>query len=293
MPRRLDEEQLHTLIDPQELVEAIAATLLAPDAREKPRTSASNGESWIGLMLAHTRERYAVKIVGVYPHNSLRGLPTVRGTALLIDAETGDTLLEVDASPLTGWRTAATTALALQLLNADRGVLGVVGAGVQARYHLEVLLHTARFERILLASRTPHKAAALARDYGAEPVDTSTLARHSDTLVLATTARQPPIRGEDVPEGAAVASIGAPAPVRELDTAILLRARCMLADTRHGVSSEASEARDVAIDIVELREALLNPAACQPGGIKLYKSVGTPLLDLAALLYIEKRLGEG
>ncbi|NOZ89489.1 MAG: ornithine cyclodeaminase family protein [Crenarchaeota archaeon] len=293
MAPRLDERQLHALIDPRELVEAIAATLLSPNAHEKPRTAASNGESWLGLMLAYTRERYAVKIVGVYPHNSLRGLPTVRGTALLIDAETGDTVLEVDASPLTGWRTAAATALAIRLLNADRGVLGVVGAGVQARYHLEVLLRTARFERILLASRTHQKAAALARDYGAEPVDTSTLARNSDTLILATTAKQPPVKGEEIPEGAAVASIGAPAPVHELDTLTLLRARCMLADTRHGVASEASEARNAAIEIVELREALANPAACQPGGIKLYKSVGTPLLDLAALLYIEKKLGEG
>lgn len=289
----LDAGDVDRLADPEGLVEDVER-LLASGASAPPRLSLEHRGSWLGVMPAAGQGFYAVKIVGVYPGNPGRGLPLVRGRLLLLDAETGEALLEADAAPATGWRTAAATAAALRLLGGTSGVLGVVGAGVQARYHLRLLTRLYSCSTVLVASRNKARAWELAKSYGGEAVSLEKLLRRSDVVVAATTSPSPVVLGGLLRSGAVVASVGAPRPVRELDREVLLRARCALVDTREGVLRESGDLDEEAVgetgvELVELGEALRG-RKCGWGDIGLYKSVGAALLDLAAALHLYRRL---
>ncbi len=286
---RLGAGDVDSVVEPEELVEDVARILSGGDSVAPLRASLIYRGTWFAAMPAAGEGLIAVKLVGVYPGKPGRGLPLVRGLLLLFDAGTGEPLLEADAGAATGWRTAAATALALRLLGGDRGVLGVVGAGVQAEYHLRLLARVARFEGFLVYSRRPGRAAALARRYGAEPVDSlSRLVGASDTVLLATTSTRPLV---DAPEalGKTVASVGAPRPVRELGRGLLVAARCVVADTVEGVVAEAGEYEPGLFELVGLGELAAGRGRCGWGGARVYKSVGTALLDLAIALHLYRR----
>ena len=285
-------EELERLIEPRSLVDAVARALREPP-RAPPRLSLET-RSWLGLMAAGGGGYQAVKIVGVYPGNPGRGLPLVRGVALLLDEETGEPLLAADATPLTGWRTAAATAAALEALGATGGVLGIIGSGVQAGYHARLLTTLHRYEELLVYSRRPGHAARFAARHGGTPVDSlERLLRSADVVVAATNSTTPVVRGEALRGGAVVASVGAPAPVRELDTATLIRARCIVADTSEGAAAEAGDYRPGLAGLVELGGLLRGEERCLHGDVAVYKSVGTPVLDYAILTYIHERMGGG
>jgi len=285
----LDSEQVDKLVDPQVLIEDIKAALL--EAYAPQRLAISRHGRWLGLMPAISRKYYVVKIVGVYPGNPARGLPLVRGVLLVIDAETGDTLLAADAAAATGWRTAAATALALRLLGVERGVrLGVIGAGVQADYHLRILKRVLEPREISISSRSPLRARRLAERHGAFFVDDRVrLLKRADVIVAATSSTSPVVEGKHVPGGVVVASVGAPRPVKEVDPALVIRAGCVLADTKQGVLDESDEI-DGIVDVLELRD-LLRGRRCSWREVRLYKSVGTALLDYAIGVHLLRRLG--
>ncbi len=245
--------------------------------------------SWVAVMLAAGQGYFAVKVVGVYPGNPARGLPLVRGRLMLFDANTGSLLLEAPAEQPTGWRTAAASALALRLMGfRGGGTLGVIGAGVQASYHVRLLTQVFAFDRLLVYSRTRARAERLAALYGGRYADLEQLLRSSTVVVAATTSRTPVVKGALLRSGAYVVSVGAPRPVRELDDDVIRRARCVVVDTREGVLSESDDVPGWA-RVVELAE-LLRGARCEgEGDVAVYKSVGTASLDLAVAMHLYER----
>ena len=261
---------------------------LTESPKPPPRTAIEYSGSWFGTMPAAGLGYYVVKIVGVYPENPGRGLPLVRGTLLLFDPRSGDLLLEADAGPATGWRTATTTLVALRLMGYGGGALGVIGAGVQARYHLEVIRRTLGYDKLLVFDLIKAKSEALAREYdGRAAGSLRELLEASETIIAATTSREPVVLSAYVKSGTLVASIGAPRPVRELERDLVARSRCLLVDTREGVMGESDD-WEGAESIVELSEALKG-VQCSWGDIRVYKSVGYSLLDLAVAVHLYER----
>ena len=287
MQRRivLDGASVDSLVEPAELVEAVERVLRA-GVTAPPRLSVTHGSSWLATMMAVAQGYFAVKVVGVYPDNPSRGLPLVKGLLLLFNASTGEDLLIAPAEQPTGWRTAAASALALRVLGfRGGGTLGVIGAGVQADYHLRVLTRVYRFDRILVYSRTRQRAEMLASRYGGTYAELDELLASSDVVVAATTSRTPVVRGSKLRAGAYVVSVGAPRPVRELDEDVVKRAGCVLVDTREGVMSESDDVPGWA-EVVELGEAVRGERECRPREIAVYKSVGNAAFDLAVALYL-------
>jgi alanine dehydrogenase len=285
---RLTGEDVDRLVDPQLLVDTLERVLAAGAIAPK-RLAVEHRGSWIASMLAAGQNYFVVKVVGVYPDNPGRGLPLVRGRLLLFDATTGDLLLEAPAEQPTGWRTAAASALALKLMGyRGGGVLGVIGAGVQANYHLKLLTKLYSFDDILIHSRTRLKAERLAELYGGRVVDLDYLLSRASVVVAATTSRTPVVKGRLLRSGSYVVSIGAPRPVRELDEDVMKRARCVVVDTREGVLSESDDVPSW-VRVVELAELLKGVARCDEGDIRVYKSVGTATLDLAIALHLYER----
>lgn len=275
------------LVKPRELVEKIRETLL--EAPTPPRRVAlEHGNSWLGIMPAVGLGKLVVKIVGVFPSNPSRGLPLVRGSLLLFDTESGEKLIEADAGAATAWRTAATSALALSLLGYRGGSLGIVGAGVQGSYHARVVKEVLGLDELLVADRSEERASALARAYGGRVASVEEVLSKSDAVITATTSREPVVRGEKLRAGALVASVGAPRPVREIDEAAVRRSRCLLVDTAEGVREESDDWIG-AESILELAGALRGQR-CEWGDVKIYKSVGYSLLDLAIAIYLYELL---
>jgi alanine dehydrogenase len=284
-------ELIDRVVDPRRLVDDIASVLSSDDVVAPKRVSLEYRGSWIGAMPAAGLGYVAVKVVGVYPRNPSRGLPLVRGVLSLFDGDTGEELLRVDAAAPTGWRTAAASALALRLMGfSGGGTLGIIGAGVQATYHAAVLTTIFSFERLLVYSRTREKANKLAAKFGGEAASSlEVLLESSNVVVAATTSTRPVVHGSRLAPGTFVVSVGAPRPVKELDGQTVKRARCIVVDTVEGALSETDDVKG-AEELVELRELVRGSKRCKHGEVRVYKSVGTALLDLAVAIHIYRAL---
>ena len=83
---------------------------------------------------------YGVKWVAVFPENPKEGYRNVTGTMILSELEHGHTLSVMDAGFLTEIRTAAVGATAAKYLSKeDSETIGFIGAGQQARRHLDLV----------------------------------------------------------------------------------------------------------------------------------------------------------
>ena len=286
----LSDKQVDEFVRPHDLIKKIEEVFKSK-SKALMRPSIEEKGSWFSTMLAKGLGYYVVKIVGIYPNNPKRGLPLIRGIVLLFDAERGEPLMETPASSFTGWRTAATTALALRVMKAKGGTLGIIGAGFQGTYHAKVLRNVFSFDRYLVYDVDERRSSKLAKEVRGEFVDIEKLLRESDIIVSATTSRSPLIKGSYLKVGSRIASIGAPKPVKEVDAETIERARCILADTRKGVLNEAGCIEEavkngIEFEVVELGEILRGEKDCKPKELWLYKSVGTALLDLAMAIHL-------
>ena len=83
----------------------------------------------------------AVKIVNVHPQNPIKHrLPTVMATITLVDPKNGVPLAIMGGGWITAMRTGAAGGLAAKFLaKTDSEVIGIIGAGVQARTQLMAL----------------------------------------------------------------------------------------------------------------------------------------------------------
>lgn len=99
---------------------------------------------------------YGVKWVAVFPENPSDGFRNVTGTTILSELERGHTLSVMDSGYLTDIRTAAVGATAAKYLSrTDSESIGFIGAGQQARRHLDMVL-TVRpgIKKCYVSSRT-------------------------------------------------------------------------------------------------------------------------------------------
>ncbi len=80
----------------------------------------------------------AVKTVVLNPANPEKGLPQINGLVTMLDSETGLPVAVMDGNWITAVRTAGLSAAAARrLARPDSSAIGFIGAGVQARSHLD------------------------------------------------------------------------------------------------------------------------------------------------------------
>ena len=85
-------------------------------------------------------ECFGVKLVSLIPHNKPPQHSSHLGLVLLFEAEHGCPVALIDAAEITAIRTAAASGLATRLLaRPDAADLAILGAGEQARSHLEAM----------------------------------------------------------------------------------------------------------------------------------------------------------
>jgi ornithine cyclodeaminase/alanine dehydrogenase len=208
----------------------------------------------------------------------------------------GDLVAILDAAEVTQLRTAATTALAGELLAPNGATeLGLLGSGWEATGHLRAFAHMWPLERVFVFSpnreRREDFAARMSDELGisvvaVEPAEEVVSA--APVTVLCTKATEPVVDGEAYPSGAVVLSIGSTRPdLRELDDATMRRSSVLLVDDVRQVMAESG---DVATGLQEgaLHQDHLVPMHewCERPlldgrDLLCFKSVGTALQDLA------------
>ena len=121
----------------------------------------------IGLMPAWRggeRPTYALKAINVVPDNPrARGLDTHQGAVLVSNGVTGELEGVLNAAAITEIRTAAVSGAATRALARDDArVVGMLGAGAQARGHLHAMAAARPFEHGRIWGRDPEQARRLA-----------------------------------------------------------------------------------------------------------------------------------
>jgi len=268
------------------LVRRRAGQTLSPERLVVPLTG--------GVLLAMPASdgEYAVtKLVTVHADNPRRGLPSLLGEVLLMRADTGERLLMLDGPTVTARRTATLSALAARRLGAVRGAeMLVVGAGVQARAHLEAFAELLAVTRVWILGRDPARAEALrahATGLGlpAEVVRDPAAALARCQIVVTATTALAPVMPDAVRDDAFVAAVGAYRPEMCELPATLVRRASVVVDDRAGARHEAGDLiqAGMAIESVAQLEDL-EPGALAPGAGRpvVFKSVGQALWDLAA-----------
>lgn len=107
-----------------------------------------------------------VKIINASLGNHARGLPRASGVTLLFDEETGQPRAIMDAAPVSAARTAAVSVAAIrELPSFPVRTAAVIGCGVQARAHLDLMMrHLHELRAIRLFDNRPEAAGSLKAD---------------------------------------------------------------------------------------------------------------------------------
>jgi ornithine cyclodeaminase/alanine dehydrogenase-like protein (mu-crystallin family) len=311
----LTQGEVEELLPMRECVDAMQDVLVSLQRGELHQplrmvVSPPGTEELMALMPTHRRGEngaWSLKVVCISPRNRARGLDVHQGAVVLFDAETGEVRAIVNASAVTAIRTAAVSGVATRLLaREDARELAVLGAGVQARSHLEAMAAVRPLERARVYARTPEQAETLANDGSSRlgiPVEAVASAeeaiRGADVVVTATSSVEPIVRRAWLAPGTHVNAVGSSIPTaRELD-ADTVAAAALFADARESMVNEGGDylfaVREVDIGPEHIRAELGEVLIGSREGrrtddeLTVFKSLGLAAEDLAAAEHVYGR----
>lgn len=270
----------------------------------------------LGLMPGYLGQprSFGLKVVSVMPGNHGTPYESHQGVVMLFGLEHGEPLAILDAASITAIRTAAASAAATDALaREDAGDLALIGAGVQARTHLEAMAVVRKLRRVRVWSRTRGNAELFAREAtawlqatGTVEIEVATSVEEAilgaDLVCTTTSSREPVLPGEMLSPGTHINAVGSCfATARELDTEAVRRAR-FFTDCRESCLNEAGDflipRNEGAITdehlLGEVGELFLGKIAgrLSRDDITVYESLGIALEDLAAAHDIHRRAAE-
>lgn len=268
----------------------------------------------LACMPAYSRALRAVgvKVITVFPANRGTEFDSHQGAVLLFEGVHGSLKAIVDASEVTAIRTAAVSGVATRLLaRKEAADLAILGAGVQARTHLDAMLRVRKIKRVRVWSPTPDHVRAFAEresrrhDVAVEPMASARgTVKGADIICTTTSSRSPVLKGAWVEPGVHINAVGSSVKsARELDTAAVKKA-LLYVDRRESALNEAGEFLQAKEEGVlgdehirgEIGELLLGraPGRTARDDITLFKSLGLAVEDLAAVQHVYgKAVAEG
>ncbi|SLN73364.1 L-lysine cyclodeaminase [Falsiruegeria litorea R37] len=242
--------------------------------------------------------KLAVKILFIAPGNTGRNLPAVNASVMVFDAVTGQAEAAMEGAELTARRTAATSALAADLMaRRDAKSLLIVGAGTIASNLIPAHMAVRDYDRITIWARKPEQAQALAGRFGdavSVAADLDAAVADADVIAAATLTNDPLIKGALLKEGVHLDLVGGfTTDMREADSDAMKRAAGgIIVDTYDGAMAEAGDITqplaegaitrvDIAGDMAELCRGEAQPRQSDTQ-ITVFKSVGAAIEDFVA-----------
>ena len=285
----LPDSQVRELLRWDALIAAMEnalASLSTGRVRQPVRTviPVEEDRRYLGLMPAVAPDVMGAKLVTFYPVNETTGFPTHNGTIVLFDSVTGVPIAAMDARSITEMRTAAVSAAVTKYaMPANARVLAILGSGVQARAHVAALSRIMQIGEIRVWSRNSERAGDFARECGGNAMTAEDAVRGADVVVVATSSREPVLRGAWLAAGAHVNSVGANHPQwRELDDDAMRNT--LLVDSRDAVAVESGDViESQAVPYAEVGELF---AGVRPwpdrSRTTVFKSMGQAIEDIVA-----------
>lgn len=220
----LSEAEVTQHLDPAELLRELEASfgaLARGEVQCPPRPQITIPGKGFSLSMSAWQPamQICVKVVNVFDGNLARGLPNHLAIINLFDPETGAATCVMDATYITGIRTAAAAVLSHKLLSrAESRIATIVGAGVQAREHLRLLPLVRDFDEIQICSlELAHAERLAALNPRARAVgDVKSAIERSDVVSLTTRSATPVIEAAWVRQGTHLSSVGYHPPNGEL-----------------------------------------------------------------------------
>lgn len=287
---------------------AIAAIREAYAAAPAPRRSgrvvaAADGNS--------IRTMVAVSVGALFGSKQLVRAPDgLRYVISLFDRADARLAYLVDGIHVTAVRTAATSAVALDLLADNKPMdLAVLGSSVEARHHLEAAAQVRPLKSVRVFSPSDQsRAAFVAWARESLGLEVRAMASAADAVAGASCViaaarahgEQPILYGEWLDCVEVVISIGSTLPhQRELDVSVLERANVVISDEPEELLHETGDllvARDRGIDVSgrlfslsALVRGELSDRLVQGSGLRLYKSIGSAVQDVAVAEAVARR----
>lgn len=241
----------------------------------------------------------------------------VKGSLLIVlfDQRTARLVALLDGLAVTGYRTAATSALAADQLSVPGPLdVAVIGSGFEAQNHVRALAAMRELTSVRVYSPRAESRARFAAELADLPAPVVTAdgpeTAVADASLIICAARShdesPTLLGEWLRPGMTVVSIGSTLPEqREVDTTVIARSDVIVADVVEEVLDETGDliaARTAGIDVTGGIKSLADlvggrhPGRTDADQIVLYKSVGSAVQDLAVAAMCARnaeRLGLG
>ncbi|MCS4537758.1 MAG: ornithine cyclodeaminase family protein [Thaumarchaeota archaeon] len=300
----LSREDIASVLEMDDVIDAVERAFVdfaKGKAKMPPRSIMDfpENDGWVGIMSAaiETAGSIGTKVVTVFKNNAGKSMPTTMATILLNDASTGEPLAIMEAGLITAMRTGAASAIATKYLaRKDSHVVGLFGAGIQAKYQLFGVSRVRKVGNV--KQYTPTKARQkkfaeeMEKEIGAKiqivgnPKES---VQNSDIVITATTSPTPVFNGKWVSDGTHINAIGAHTKdTRELDTTLIEKAKIVV-DLREAALKEAGEivipkAEGKKLNIyAELSELVSGKkkGRTSDSEVTVYKGCGIALEDLA------------
>ncbi|TWB25989.1 ornithine cyclodeaminase family protein [Nitrospirillum viridazoti] len=298
LPLFLTDADVQSVFDWRAAADALRAAYAMPAQPEMfpPRIMARGPGLWLRTLsgIAPDGGLLGAKLITANIHQGIASylIP-------LLDQGTAELVALLDGNSITGFRTAATSAMAADAL-APAGPLrvAVIGSGFEAKNHVRALAALRPLSQVTVFSPSPDSRAR----FTAELADLGVPLRDVDSaratldganvVICAARSRDesPTLLGDWLLPGMTVISIGSTLPEqRELDPEAIRRADLIVADMVDEVAHDTGDmiaAVQAGVGwgdkLVALADVVggRHPARTSPDQILLYKSVGAAIQDL-------------
>jgi len=265
--------------------------------------------AWMPGSLA-AGQPFGIKVLSIVDNPGDLGVESHQGGVMIFDPANGSPLALCEAGAITAVRTAAVSALATnKLARPDATTVAILGAGTQARSHIEAMLEVREISHIRIWSRNPDKVRVFAEEQAArhgvivEPAaDVASAVTDADIICTTTSAREPVLSAEVLEPGMHINAVGASIPSwRELDSDVLPHVT-LFTDRRESLANEAGEYIkgleegfiEAGLVIPEIGEVLNrdHPGRTSETEITLFRSLGLAVEDIASAQLVYQRAVE-
>jgi alanine dehydrogenase len=309
-PHFVSSDVVERVISWEDVIAQVRKAYSLPHAESvsPPRTVARDSGLWLRTLTAvPPGARYmGAKLFGIGRRRTLQYV------IVLIDQETGEVAGFVDANLITAYRTAATSAVAVDLL-AGTGpqVMGLLGSGAEAQSHLRAIARVRNLKTVQVFSPTPEKREAFAQRFTQElgvecraVASAEAAVAGSDMAAARSRNEEPILFGRWLRPSMVVVSIGSTLPEqREIDSSVVAACDLIVCDVVDEVIAETGDMLAAAREGVEFKSKIVSlnqllsqttPQGAAKPAMPLFKSVGSALQDLAvAELVFDKACVQG
>lgn len=278
--------------------------LIIPPRIHQNYTHRSGGEATTLLMMPAWNKmgNSGVKIVTVNPQNHSKNLPSIQGTYVFFDSETGVLKAILDAKALTAKRTAATSALASSYLSKiDSSSMLMIGNGALAPELIRAHMAVRPIKDIFLWGRNQKKSNTIKDRLSAEGIHIQTVTNIDDYIgpvdivSSATLSPTPLIFGKMLNDGQHIDLVGSYKPTtRESDDELMRKSKIYVDVLESGLRESGDiflPLQDGVISNSDIQGDLFGLCTKKVNGrqkntdITTFKSVGHSLEDLIAAEY--------